>query len=95
MVTKQDVEKALRQVFDPELNVDIMSLELIYNIAVKEDKVSIRMTFTSVGCPYGPELKNEVSKKVLEIPGVKGVDIDIVFDPPWQPSEAVKAMFGL
>ena len=96
MPTKEDVMNVLKDVVDPEIGIDIVTLELIYNIKVSEDgKVDIKMTFTTPMCPYGPMLVEEIKAKVGEINGVKEVNVDVVFDPPWQPSEQLRATLGV
>lgn len=96
MVTEQEVREALKECYDPELNMDIITLELIYGITVAEDKVTIKMTFTTPACPYGPLLLDEIQRKVKEkLPEIKDLKIDVVFDPPWQPSDELRAIFGI
>ncbi len=95
MVTEQEVKERLKDVVDPEINIDIVTLGLVYGLEIKEGKVSIKMTFTTPGCPYGPELVDEVKRKVSRLEGVKEVNVDVVFEPPWQPSEELKSMLGI
>ena len=96
MPTKEDVMNVLKDVVDPEIGIDIVTLELIYEIIVSENgKVDIKMTFTTPMCPYGPMLVEEIKAKVSEINGVKEVNVDVVFDPPWQPSEQLRATLGV
>ncbi|MBI2147416.1 metal-sulfur cluster assembly factor [Candidatus Woesearchaeota archaeon] len=95
MATKDDVVEAAKSCQDPELGIDIWTLGLIYDIAVGDDGTSagIKMTFTSPLCPYGPQMVEEFKKKL----GERGITptIEIVFSPPWQPSEEVKEMLGM
>ena len=96
MPTKEDVMNILKGVNDPEIGIDIVTLELIYSINASENgKVDIKMTFTTPMCPYGPMLVEEIKAKVSEINGVKEVNVDVVFDPPWQPSEQLRATLGV
>ena len=95
MITKEDVMNVLKSVNDPELSIDIVTLELIYNVNVENDNVKIKMTFTSPMCPYGPMLVEEIKAKVNQLNGVKEVNIEVVFDPPWQPSEELRATLGV
>jgi len=95
MVTKEDVTNVLKGINDPELGIDIFTLELIYNVNVENDNVKIKMTFTSPMCPYGPQLLEEVKTKVSQLNGVKEIDVQVVFDPPWQPSEELRATLGV
>ena len=95
MATEESIRKALTQVFDPELRLDIITLGLVYGIQINAGKVDIRMTFTSPMCPYGPMLMEDVKSTVEKQQGVKQATVKIVFDPPWQPSEEVKAALGI
>ena len=95
MATNEDVMNVLKSVNDPELSIDIVTLELIYNVNVENDNVKIKMTFTSPMCPYGPMLVEEIKAKVNQLKGVKEVNIEVVFDLPWQPSEELRATLGV
>ena len=94
-VTKDQVIEALKTVEDPELFLDIWFLGLIYSIDIEEGAVKIDMTFTSPMCPAGPLLIDKVKTAVGAIPGVISVTPNIVFNPPWMPSEEVKALVGM
>jgi len=94
LVTKEQVVEALKSVYDPELALDIWFLGLVYNINISEGQVCIQMTFTSPMCPLGPMLVDEVKSKVRAL-GVEDVQVEVVFNPPWVPSEEVKATLGL
>ncbi|MDP2665919.1 MAG: metal-sulfur cluster assembly factor [Candidatus Diapherotrites archaeon] len=89
------IKKALSQVEDPELHVDILTLELIYDVKIHDGHVDITMTLTSIACPYGPMLVEMVRQSVSKVEGVKQVNVQVSFEPPWQPSEDLKAMMGL
>lgn len=95
MATKEDVIEMLKRVIDPELYIDVWTLGLIYDINLEGEKIDIRMTFTSIACPAGPQLVEEVKQKVLEIPGIQECHVEVVFKPPWEPSEELKAMLGI
>ena len=95
MVTKEQVIQVLQVVFDPEIQVDVWTLGLIYNVEAKENIVNIKMTFTSPMCPYGPMLMDDIKSKVMEIKDVKAVNIEITFDPPWKPSDELRATLGI
>ena len=85
-LTDQIVEK-LKSVFDPEIPVDIYELGLIYKVDVSDDKeIKIDMTLTAPGCPVAGEMPGWVEDAVMEIPGLKSCAVDLVFDPPWDPS---------
>lgn len=86
---------AIKQVVDPELGIDVWTLGLIYNIQTKkDDDVYIKMTFTSIMCPYGPELEAQVKTRLLDA-GFRNVIVEITFDPPWQPTDELREMLGL
>lgn len=85
-ITDQLIEK-LKSVYDPEIPVDIYELGLIYKVDVSDDKdVAIDMTLTAPGCPVAGEMPGWVRDAVMEIPGLKSCAVDLVFDPPWDPS---------
>jgi FeS assembly SUF system protein len=85
-ITDQLIEK-LKTVYDPEIPVDIYELGLVYKVDVSDDKdVAIDMTLTAPGCPVAGEMPGWVEDAVREIPGVRNVTVDLVFDPPWDPS---------
>ena len=94
-VTKDKVIAVLKQCMDPELQLDIWTLGLIYDIKTGKDAIDIKMTFTTPACPYGPYLLEEIKHKLATQLKVKNVEIDVVFDPPWKPSEEVKMLLGI
>jgi FeS assembly SUF system protein len=82
-----DVVAALKTVYDPEIPSDIFELGLIYRIDISDDRaVAIEMTLTTPNCPSAQELPAMVENAVASVPGVSGVKVDIVWDPPWEPS---------
>lgn len=92
------IEQALSSVYDPEIPVNIRDLGLIYNVAVSADEVTVDMTLTAPGCGMGPVLVAEVEERLLQVPGINNVSVDLVFDPPWQRhmmSEAAQLELGL
>ena len=95
MPTKDKIIEVLKKVEDPEIHIDIWTLELIREVKVEGEKVKIKMTLTTPACPYGPALIQEVESSIKMIPGVSSVEIELVFSPPWQPSDAVKETLGL
>jgi FeS assembly SUF system protein len=85
-ITDQLIEK-LKTVFDPEIPVDIYELGLIYKVDVSDEKdVVIDMTLTAPGCPVAGDMPGWVEQAVLEIPGIRSAKVELVFDPPWDPS---------
>ena len=95
MATKEDVIEVLKKVDDPEIGIDVWTLELIYNVDVVGNNIKIKMTFTTPMCPYGPMLVEEIKARVLDIKDVKDVDVEVTFNPPWQPSEQLRATLGV
>jgi len=86
VITDQLIEQ-LKTVFDPEIPVDIYELGLIYKVDVSDTKdVAIDMTLTAPGCPVAGEMPGWVEDAVRQIPGIGQVKVDLVFDPPWDPS---------
>ena len=85
-LTDQLVEK-LKTVFDPEIPVDIYELGLIYKVDVSDDRdVAIDMTLTAPGCPVAGDMPGWVEDAVRELPEVRSCKVELVFDPPWDPS---------
>lgn len=86
MIAEEDVRTVLRRVKDPELNLNIVDLGLIYNIEVTEGKdVHVEMTLTSPGCPSGPEIMSDAQRVIETLEGVGTVDIELVWSPYWTP----------
>lgn len=86
---KQKIDDVLMDVYDPELHVDIYSLGLIYEVTNPEDKkIHVLMTLTFPGCPYGPNIVEEVKSRVKEeVDGVEEVEVKVTFDPAWSPDK--------
>lgn len=96
-LTEDQVKLALRRVKDPELNLNIVDLGLIYGIRVDGDVVSIDMTLTSPGCPSGPEIMGEAEKEVRALPAVGDVNVNLIWSPFWSPDRIeprVRAYLG-
>ena len=96
---KEKVILEIKKIYDPEIPVNIYELGLIYNIEIdKKNKVNIDMTLTSPNCPVAESLPNSVKDNVLKVDGVSGVDLKLVWDPPWDKdkmSEAAKLELNL
>ena len=99
MTLQDQVIAAMRKVFDPEMPVNIYELGLIYDCTVDaEGAVAIRMTLTAPNCPVAGTLPGDVERAVRAVPGVTGVKLELVFDPPWtkaRMSEAAKLALGI
>ena len=87
MPTKEDVTEALRLVEDPELGMDIVELGLLYDVAVDGSKVHVTYSLTSMGCPVGPMLEQQITEAVAEMDGVENVESELTWDPPWSPEK--------
>jgi metal-sulfur cluster biosynthetic enzyme len=98
MPTKEDVLEALRQVEDPELGMDIVELGLLYDVEVQGRRVKVTHSLTSMGCPAGPMIQEDINRVAREIPGVEDVAIELTWDPPWTPermSDDAKFILGI
>ena len=95
MITRELIIDALKKVIDPELGIDIYTLGLIYEITPTEKKPKIKMTLTSPMCPYGPQVIADVKHFVGELKGVEDVEVELTFEPLWEPTEEVKLMLGV
>ena len=81
---KDSMMGALENVIDPELGVDIVNLGLVYDVELDEEGTSkVTMTLTSMGCPMGPQIVANVKQELMELPEVKDVDVNIIWNPPW------------
>ena len=87
MPTKEDVKEALRQVEDPELGMDIVDLGLLYDVEVEGQRVKVTHSLTSMGCPVGPLIQEDINRVARELPGVEDVDVELTWDPPWTPDK--------
>jgi len=97
VLSEEIVRSALRGVKDPELDLNIVDLGLVYGIEVADGEVRIEMTLTSPGCPAGPMITNDAYRVVRGLEGVKDVNIDIVWEPYWTPERIdpkVRALMG-
>jgi len=86
MIRHEDIIGALKTVYDPEIPVDIYELGLIYGIEEEQDNVKVKMTLTAPGCPVAEEMPKWVEDAVRGVEGVKDVNVEMVFDPPWDMS---------
>jgi len=97
VVSEDQVKLALRRVKDPDLNLNILDLGLVYGIEVKGTKVKVDMTLTSPGCPSGPEIMSDAEREIKSLPGVESVDMNLVWMPFWTPEKMeprVRAYLG-
>jgi metal-sulfur cluster biosynthetic enzyme len=96
--TPESLRKALRGVKDPELNLNIIDIGLVYDTAIDENgAVQVKMTLTSPGCPAGAEIVGDVKRTLEDLEGVTSVDVEIVWEPYWTPEKMdprVRAFLG-
>ncbi|HSH45026.1 MAG TPA: metal-sulfur cluster assembly factor [Longimicrobiales bacterium] len=85
MVDEKTVRKALRKVKDPELNLDLVVLGLVYGVDVQDDHVHVTMSLTTPMCPAADQIVNDAKREVEGLDGVATADIELTFDPPWSP----------
>ena len=98
MDLKEKVIAEIKKIYDPEIPVNIYELGLIYDISIKDKDVSVKMTLTTPNCPVAESLPKEVKDSIMEIKEVSKVDLDLVWDPPWDKSmmsEAAKLELNL
>ena len=98
MDLREQVIAEIRKIYDPEIPVNIYELGLIYDVKVKEAKVKIIMTLTTPNCPVAESLPKEVKDSAMQVEGIEEVDLDLVFEPPWEKSmmsEAAKLELNL
>jgi metal-sulfur cluster biosynthetic enzyme len=96
--TEEAVREALKQVVDPELGINIVDLGLVYDVEIsQEGAISIEYTLTTMGCPIGPLIEQQIQSFLENVPGVTSVEAEMVLRPPWTPemmSEEAKAALG-
>ena len=98
VVTVDEVKEALRDVYDPEIPVNVLDLGLIYDIQVGEGQVYVQMTLTAPGCGMGPYIAQNAEWRISEVEGVDNVEVEMGFDPPWNPemiTEDGKQLLGI
>ena len=97
MASREEVVEALHQVEDPELGMDIVDLGLLYDVEVEGANVKVSYSLTSMGCPAGAMIQEDIERVVRELPGVEDVESELTFEPPWTPdlmSEDAKFILG-
>jgi metal-sulfur cluster biosynthetic enzyme len=86
-MTRDDVIEALRSVEDPELGMDIVELGLLYDAEVQGPRVKVLYSLTSMGCPAGPLIQQNIEEVVRSLPEVEDVETELTWDPPWTPDK--------
>ena len=87
MPTKEEVYEQLREVEDPELGMDVVELGLVYDVEVEGPKVKVIHTLTSMGCPVGPMIQENIDQIARSMPEVEDVEVELTWDPPWSPEK--------
>lgn len=98
MIDLELIKQELKDCIDPELRISIVDLGFIYGVIDNNGDIQITITLTTPGCPLINVLLDEIKQKISRLPGVKSVDVNITFDPPWSPdlmSESAKLQLGL
>jgi metal-sulfur cluster biosynthetic enzyme len=97
--TKDDIYGGLKNVYDPEIGINIVDLGLVYDADIEDDgDVLVTMTLTSLGCPLGPVIMQEVNNALKDLPGIGDTDVKLVWSPAWSPdmmSEEAKDELGI
>jgi metal-sulfur cluster biosynthetic enzyme len=97
-VTNEDVLEVLKNVYDPEIPINIVDLGLIYDVQIAEGDIFVQMTLTAPGCGMGPFIAQQAEWAISELDGVEDVQVEMTFDPPWSPdliSEDGKKLLGI
>jgi metal-sulfur cluster biosynthetic enzyme len=98
MVTEKDVKRALRKVKDPELNLDLVVLGLVYDVEIAETHVRATISLTSPFCPVAGQILDEARAAIEAIEGVESADVELTFSPPWTPERmdpVIRASLGI
>ena len=98
MADEKDIRKALRKVKDPELNLDLVVLGLVYGVDVQGDHAHVRMSLTTPMCPAAEQIVTDAKREVEAVDGISSADIELTFDPPWSPEKMdplIRASLGL
>ena len=97
-LSRDEVMDALKDVYDPEIPVNVVDLGLIYSVEVEDGDVHVEMTLTAAGCGMGPYIAQQAEWRIAELDEVEDVQVDVVFDPPWNPdmiTDDGKRLLGL
>jgi metal-sulfur cluster biosynthetic enzyme len=97
MATRDEVMEILRTVEDPELGMDIVDLGLVYEAEVENSTAKVTYSLTSMGCPAGPLIAQDMDSAIRQVEGIENVELELTFDPPWTPdrmSDDAKFILG-
>lgn len=89
-MTEEDILNKLREVIDPELEINLVDLGLVYEVKENKGNVTVVMTLTTPGCPLMGMFEEEIKKRIKQIKGVKKIKVELTFDPPWTPEKMSK-----
>ena len=98
MITKEAIYDSLRDCYDPEIPVNIVDLGLVYDVEIDGGKVAVKMTLTAPGCGMGTMIAADAKQRIMTLEGVEDATVDLVWDPPWNPSminEEAKQRLGI
>lgn len=98
MLSQDAIYESLKQVYDPEVGINIVDMGLVYGLEIEDQKVGVTMTLTSPGCPAGPQILGQIDSALKALEGVEDVDIQVVWSPPWTPdmlSEDARDQLGI
>ncbi len=99
LVTEELAREKLNDVFDPELRMSIVELGLVYDVSVQDGAIKVTYTLTTPACPLGPFIDAQIKDALLSLPGVKAVESELTFSPPWDPrtmaSDDVRMQLGI
>ena len=85
-INKENIIEILQECYDPEIPIDLWILGLIYNISIEDNDIDITMSLTTPGCTMGQYMADDIKSKLIEqLKNVRNVNVEVVFDPPWQP----------
>ncbi|MBD47621.1 MAG: aromatic ring hydroxylase [Dehalococcoidia bacterium] len=97
-ITHGAVVEVMKEVYDPEIPINVVDLGLVYDVSVQEGNVHVLMTLTAPGCGMGPFIAQQAEWAIAELEGVSDVEVEMTFDPPWNPemiSEDGKKLLGI
>tara|TARA_B100001964_G_C13845621_1_gene427853 strand:+ start:136 stop:459 length:324 start_codon:yes stop_codon:yes gene_type:complete len=97
-ITHGAVVEVMKEVYDPEIPINVVDLGLVYDVSVQEGNVHVLMTLTAPGCGMGPFIAQQAEWAIAELEGVSDVEVEMIFDPPWNPemiSEDGKKLLGI
>ncbi|HEX9775798.1 MAG TPA: metal-sulfur cluster assembly factor [Actinomycetota bacterium] len=98
VITSEQVFEALKVVVDPELGINIVDLGLVYDVQVEDEAVKVTYTLTTMGCPVGPLIEQQMQQVLTTLPGITIVEPALTFQPPWSPermSEDARLAMGM